>query len=138
MVFKTDGPLSGISGTNIYAEGGVLLMDLMKVLTDSQVKSELPAINVGDTVRVHVLIKEGTRERVQVFEGTIIARKHGGIRETITVRRVSYGVGVEKIFPLHSPHVSKIEIVRKGKVRRAKLYYLRDRLGKAARVKQDI
>lgn len=113
-------------------------MDLMKVLTDSQVKSELPAINVGDTVRVHVLIKEGTRERVQVFEGTIIARKHGGIRETITVRRVSYGVGVEKIFPLHSPHVSKIEIVRKGKVRRAKLYYLRDRLGKAARVKQDI
>lgn len=113
-------------------------MDLMKVLTDSQVKSELPAINVGDTVRVHVLIKEGTRERVQVFEGTVIARKHGGINETITVRRVSYGVGVEKIFPLHSPHVSKIEIVRKGKVRRAKLYYLRDRLGKAARVKQDI
>lgn len=138
MVFKTDGPLSGISGTNIYAEGGVLLMDLMKVLTDSQVKSELPAINVGDTVRVHVLIKEGTRERVQVFEGTVIARKHGGINETITVRRVSYGVGVEKIFPLHSPHVSKIETVRKGKVRRAKLYYLRYRLGKAARVKQDI
>ncbi|NLG53391.1 MAG: 50S ribosomal protein L19 [Clostridiales bacterium] len=113
-------------------------MDLMKVLTDSQVKSELPAINVGDTVRVHVLIKEGTRERVQVFEGTVIARKHGGINETITVRRVSYGVGVEKIFPLHSPHVSKIETVRKGKVRRAKLYYLRYRLGKAARVKQDI
>ena len=113
-------------------------MDLMNVLTASQVKSELPRISVGDTVRVHVLIKEGTRERVQIFEGTIIAKKHGGIQETITVRRVSYGVGVEKIFPIHSPHVAKIELVRKGKVRRAKLYYLRDRVGKAAKVKEDI
>lgn len=113
-------------------------MDLMNVLTRDQVKSELPRISVGDTVRVHILIKEGTRERVQIFEGTIIAKKHGGISETITVRRVSYGVGVEKVFPIHSPHVSKIELVRKGKVRRAKLYYLRGRVGKAAKVKQDI
>ena len=113
-------------------------MDLCKALTDSQIKKELPRINVGDTVRVHVLIKEGNRERIQVFEGTIIAKKHGGIQETMTVRRVSYGVGVEKVFPIHSPHVSKVELVRKGKVRRAKLYYLRDRVGKAAKVKEDI
>lgn len=113
-------------------------MDLCKVLTDSQVKKELPRISIGDTVRVHVLIKEGTRERIQVFEGTIIAKKHGGIQETMTVRRVSYGVGVEKVFPIHSPHVTKVELVRKGKVRRAKLYYLRDRVGKAAKVKEDI
>ena len=113
-------------------------MDLCKALTDSQVKKELPRISVGDTVRVHVLIKEGNRERIQVFEGTIIAKKHGGIQETMTVRRVSYGVGVEKVFPIHSPHVSKVELVRKGKVRRAKLYYLRDRVGKAAKVKEDI
>ena len=113
-------------------------MDLCKVLTDSQVKKELPRISIGDTVRVHVLIKEGTRERIQGFEGTIIAKKHGGIQETMTVRRVSYGVGVEKVFPIHSPHVTKVELVRKGKVRRAKLYYLRDRVGKAAKVKEDI
>ena len=113
-------------------------MDLCKVLTDSQVKKELPRISIGDTVRVHVLIKEGTRERIQVFEGTIIAKKHGGIQETMAVRRVSYGVGVEKVFPIHSPHVTKVELVRKGKVRRAKLYYLRDRVGKAAKVKEDI
>jgi len=113
-------------------------MDLCKALTDSQIKKELPRISVGDTVRVHVMIKEGNRERIQVFEGTIIAKKHGGIQETMTVRRVSYGVGVEKVFPIHSPHVSKVELVRKGKVRRAKLYYLRDRVGKAAKVKEDI
>ncbi len=113
-------------------------MDLCKALTDSQIKKELPRISVGDTVRVHVLIKEGNRERIQVFEGTIIAKKHGGIQETMTVRRVSYGVGVEKVFPIHSPHVSKVELVRKGKVRRAKLYYLRNRVGKAAKVKEDI
>lgn len=113
-------------------------MDLCKVLTDSQVKKELPRISIGDTVRVHVLIKEGTRERIQVFEGTIIAKKHGGIQETMTVRRVSYGVGVEKVFPIHSPHVTKVELVRKGKVRRAKLYYLRDRVGKAAKVKEKL
>ena len=113
-------------------------MDLLNVLTNAQLKSEPPVANIGDTVRVHVLIKEGPRERIQVFEGTIIAKKHGGIQETITVRRMSFGVGVEKVFPIHSPHVAKIEIVRKGKVRRAKLYYLRDRVGKAAKVKEDI
>ena len=113
-------------------------MDLMKALTSQYMKEELPQMNVGDTVRVHVKIKEGTRERVQVFEGTIIARKHGGIGETITVRRLSYGVGCEKVFPVHSPNIVKVETVRRGKVRRAKLYYLRNRLGKAAKVKERV
>ncbi|MBC2870596.1 50S ribosomal protein L19 [Acetanaerobacterium sp. MSJ-12] len=113
-------------------------MDAMKLMTDSMLKSELPEINIGDTVRVHVLIKEGQRERIQVFEGTVIARKHGGINETFTVRRVSYGVGVERVFPVHSPKVEKVEIVRRGKVRRSKLYYLRDRVGKAAKVKEQL
>ena len=101
-------------------------MDLMKALTSQYMKEELPQMNVGDTVRVHVKIKEGARERVQVFEGTIIARKHGGIEESITVRRLSYGVGFrEKVFPVHSPSIVKVETVCRGKVRRAKLYYLR-------------
>ena len=113
-------------------------MDLMKALTSQYMKEELPQMNVGDTVRVHVKIKEGTRERVQVFEGTIIARKHGGIEESITVRRLSYGVGCEKVFPVHSPNIVKVETVRRGKVRRAKLYYLRSRLGKAAKVKERV
>ncbi len=113
-------------------------MDLMKALTSQYMKEELPQMNVGDTVRVHVKIKEGARERVQVFEGTIIARKHGGIEESITVRRLSYGVGCEKVFPVHSPNIVKVETVRRGKVRRAKLYYLRDRLGKAAKVKERV
>ena len=113
-------------------------MDLMKALTSQYMKEELPQMNVGDTVRVHVKIKEGTRERVQVFEGTIIARKHGGIEESITVRRLSYGVGCEKVFPVHSPNIVKVETVRRGKVRRAKLYYLRNRLGKAAKVKERV
>jgi large subunit ribosomal protein L19 len=113
-------------------------MDLIRVLTESQMKAEPPVANVGDTVRVHVKVKEGSRERIQVFEGTVIAKKHGGIHQTITVRRVSYGVGVEKIFPLHSPSIEKIETVRRGKVRRAKLYYLRDRVGKKAKVKERI
>ena len=113
-------------------------MDLMKALTSQYMKEELPQMNVGDTVRVHVKIKEGTRERVQVFEGTIIARKHGGIEESITVRRMSYGVGCEKVFPVHSPNIVKVETVRRGKVRRAKLYYLRSRLGKAAKVKERV
>ncbi len=113
-------------------------MDLVKALNSQYMKEELPAVQVGDTVRVHVLIKEGSRERVQVFEGTVIAKKHGGISEAITVRRVSYGVGCEKVFPLHAPHIVKIETVRKGKVRRAKLYYLRDRFGKAAKVKEKV
>ena len=113
-------------------------MDLMKALTSQYMKEELPQMNVGDTVRVHVKIKEGARERVQVFEGTIIARKHGGIEESITVRRLSYGVGCEKVFPVHSPRIVKVETVRRGKVRRAKLYYLRNRLGKAAKVKEKV
>ena len=113
-------------------------MDLMKALTSQYMKEELPEMNVGDTVRVHVKIKEGARERIQVFEGTIIARKHGGIHESITVRRLSYSVGCEKVFPVHSPSIVKVETVRHGKVRRAKLYYLRDRLGKAAKVKEKV
>ena len=113
-------------------------MDLMKALTSQYMKEELPQMNVGDTVRVHVKIKEGARERVQAFEGTIIARKHGGIEESITVRRLSYGVGCEKVFPVHSPNIVKVETIRRGKVRRAKLYYLRSRLGKAAKVKERV
>ena len=113
-------------------------MDLMKALTSQYMKSELPEMNIGDTVRVHVKIKEGSRERIQVFEGTIIAKKHGGIEETITVRRISYGVGCEKVFPVHSPSIVSVETVRRGKVRRAKLYYLRDRMGKAAKVKERL
>ena len=112
-------------------------MDLIKALTQDQLK-EIPAFAIGDTLRIHVKIKEGTRERIQNFEGTLIARKHGGISETITLRRVSYGIGVEKTFPLHSPNIAKIEVVRRGRVRRAKLYYLRGRVGKAAKVKQNI
>lgn len=113
-------------------------MDALKLMTESCLKKEMPEICIGDTVKVHVLIKEGNRERIQVFEGTVIARKHGGVNETFTVRRVSYGVGVERVFPIHSPKVDKVEVVRKGRVRRSKLYYLRDRAGKAAKVKSQI
>ena len=113
-------------------------MDLIKMLDQQNMKPELPEMNVGDTVRVHVKIKEGSRERIQVFEGTIIAKKHGGVEQTITVRCLSYGVGVEKVFPVHSPNIVNVETVRHGKVRRAKLYYLRDRVGKAAKVKEKI
>ena len=113
-------------------------MDLVKVLAEQQIKSDLPELKVGDTVKVHQKIKEGNRERIQVFEGTIIARKHGGIGETITVRRISHGVGCEKVFPVHSPRIADVETVRKGKVRRAKLYYLRERTGKAAKVKERV
>ena len=113
-------------------------MDLMKALTSQYMKQDVPEFRVGDTVKVHVKIKEGSRERIQVFEGIVIARKHGGINESITVRRVSYGVGCEKVFPIHAPNVALIEVVRKGKVRRAKLYYLRDRFGKAAKVKEKL
>ena len=113
-------------------------MDLIKAFTNEQLKKELPVVNVGDTVRVHNKIKEGTRERVQLFEGTVIAKHGGGISETFTVRRVAYGVGVEKTFPIHSPNVEKVDVIRRGKVRRAKLYYLRDRVGKASKVKERI
>lgn len=111
-------------------------MDLLKAMTNEQLKTEVPAFNVGDTVKVHNLVKEGTKERIQIFEGTVIAKHGGGISETFTVRRVTYGCGVEKTFPLHSPHVAKVEVTREGKVRRAKLYYLRDRVGKASKVKE--
>ena len=113
-------------------------MDLIQAFSEKYQKAEPPVASVGDTVRVHIRVKEGNRERIQVFEGTVIAKKHGGIGETVTVRRLSYGVGVEKVFPLHAPTVEKIEVVRKGKVRRAKLYYLRDRVGKAAKVKESL
>ena len=109
-------------------------MDLMQAFTQKHLKAEPPVVEVGDTVRVHIKVKEGNRERIQVFEGTVIAKKHGGIEETITVRRISYGVGVEKVFPIHAPTIEKIETVRHGKVRRAKLYYLRALRGKAARI----
>jgi len=114
------------------------MTDYIRLIEQEQLRTDLPNISIGDFVRVHLKVKEGTRERIQVFEGTIIARKSGGIRETITVRRLSYGVGVERVLPLHSPKISKIEIVRRGKIRRAKLYYLRDRVGKAARVKERL
>ena len=113
-------------------------MDLMQAFTEKYKKAEPPVVAVGDTVRVHLKVKEGNRERIQVFEGTVIAKKHGGIEETFTVRRVSYGVGVEKVFPVHAPSIEKIEVVRHGKVRRAKLYYLRSRVGKAAKVKEAL
>ena len=113
-------------------------MDLVKALSDQYLKPELPVMNVGDTVRVTVRVKEGSRERNQAFEGTIIAKKHGGIDETITVRRISYNVGCEKVFPVHSPTIVTVETVRRGKVRRAKLYYLRDKVGKKAKVKERI
>ena len=113
-------------------------MDLIKALNKEQLEKEVPQVQVGDTVRVHVKVKEGARERIQVFEGTVIAKKHGGIEETITVRRISYGVGCEKVFPLHAPNVVDVECVRHGKVRRAKLYYLRGRFGKAAKIKENV
>jgi large subunit ribosomal protein L19 len=113
-------------------------MDIITNLTKDQIRTDLPAFNVGDTVKIHVKIKEGSRERIQMFEGTVIAKKHGGINETFTVRRISYGVGVERTFPVNSPKIANIEVTRRGKVRRAKLYYLRDRVGKATRVKERI
>lgn len=113
-------------------------MDAVKNLTAGQLKEDAPVIKIGTTVRVHVKIREGERERIQVFEGTVIAKNNSGIAETFTVRRVSYGVGVERVFPVHSPNVAKVETVRNGRIRRAKLYYLRDRVGKAAKVKESV
>ncbi|MCT4594959.1 MAG: 50S ribosomal protein L19 [Anaeromicrobium sp.] len=111
-------------------------MDMIRLIEQENLKKEIPAFNVGDTVKVHLKIKEGNRERVQVFEGYVIKRQNGGIRETFTVRRISYGVGVERTLPVHSPKIEKIEVVRKGRVRRAKLFYLRDRVGKAAKIRE--
>ena len=113
-------------------------MDAIKELTADMLKKDVPEILIGSTVKVHVRIKEGEKERIQIFEGTVIAKNNSGIAETFTVRRVAYGVGVERVFPVHSPNVVKVETVRKGRVRRAKLYYLRDRVGKAAKVKENI
>ncbi len=113
-------------------------MNILDQITQDQIRTDLPQLNIGDTVRVYVKVKEGNRERVQMFEGTIIKKNHGGIRETFTVRRISYGVGVERTFPVNSPNIDRIEVSRRGKVRRAKLYYLRDRVGKAAKVKERI
>lgn len=113
-------------------------MDKIQAFVSEQIKENPPAIQVGSTVKVHNRIKEGARERIQIFEGTVIAKNGGGISETFTVRRVAYGCGVEKTFPLHSPNVVKVELVRTGKVRRAKLYYIRDRVGKSAKVKEKI
>ncbi len=114
-------------------------MDALKLIAQDSMKKDLPVLNIGDIVKVHVRIKEGDKpSRIQIFEGTIIAKKHGGISETFTVRRVAHGCGIERVFPVHSPAVEKVEIVRSGKVRRAKLYYLRDRVGKAAKVKEAI
>ncbi|MDF2672787.1 MAG: ribosomal protein [Clostridiales bacterium] len=113
-------------------------MEIIRAIEAEQLKKEVPQFRIGDTVKVHIRIKEGTRERIQIFEGIVLKRQNGGIRETFTVRRVAYGVGVEKTFPVHSPVVEKVEVVRRGKVRRAKLFYLRERVGKAAKVKELI
>ena len=111
-------------------------MDALKLMSESCLKKDIPVVNVGDTVRVQVRIQEGNRERLQAFEGVVIARRNGSVRETFTVRRLSHGCGVERVFPIHSPKVASVELVRKGRVRRGKLYYLRGRVGKAAKVKE--
>jgi len=111
-------------------------MDLMREVTQEYLRSDIPEFRSGDTVKVHVRLKEGEKERIQIFEGLVIARKHGGISETFTVRKMSSGIGVERVFPLHTPTVAKIEVIRHGRVRRAKLYYIRNRRGKAARIKE--
>ena len=113
-------------------------MDAIKELTQGCLKNDVPELLIGSTVKVHVRIKEGEKERIQIFEGIVIAKKHGGVSETFTVRKTAYGVGVERVFPINSPFVEKVEIVRHGRVRRAKLFYLRDRVGKAAKVKEKI
>ena len=123
-------------GKNIL-KGKDVKMDILQQITQEQIRKDLPEIAIGDTLRVYVKVKEGSRERVQMFEGTVIKKNHGGIQETFTVRRLSYGVGVERTFPVNSPKIDRIEVVRHGKVRRAKLYYLRDRVGKAAKVKMQ-
>ena len=112
------------------------MSEIIRSIEQAQLRTDLPAFNVGDTLRVFVKVVEGSRERLQAFEGTVIAKRNGSRRETFTVRRVSYGIGVERTFPLHSPRVDHIEVIRRGKVRRAKLYYLRDLQGKAAKIKE--
>lgn len=114
---------------------GGIPMDILTAITNEYKKTDIPAFNVGDTVKVHVKIKEGSRERIQIFEGFVLKKQNGGVSETFTVRRIASGVGVEKTFPLHSPKIDKIEVVRRGSVRRAKLNYMRERTGKAAKIK---
>lgn len=116
----------------------VVIMNIIEAIEKDYMKKEVPAFNVGDSVKVYVKVVEGTRERLQAFEGIVIAKKNGGVRETFTVRRVSFGVGIERSFPIHSPRIDRIEVVRKGKVRRAKLYYLRNLSGKAAKITEKI
>ena len=113
-------------------------MDALKLIAADSLKENKPVIAIGDTVRVDVKIREGDRERIQAFEGTVIAKRGSGVTETFTVRRVSYGVGVERVFPVHSPNVAEVKVIRHGKVRRSKLYYLRDRVGNAAKVKEQL
>ena len=110
-------------------------MDIMTAIAQEYLKSDIPKFNVGDTVKVHIKIKEGTRERIQIFEGFVLKKQNGGIQQTFTVRKIASGVGVEKTFPLHSPKIDKVEVVREGKIRRAKLNYMRQRTGKAAKIK---
>ena len=112
------------------------MLDIIKAIEAEQIRNDLPEFNVGDTVKVHIRISEGNKERIQIFEGTVLKRQNGGLRETFTVRRVASGVGVEKTFPVNAPVIEKVDVVRRGKVRRAKLYYLRDRVGKRAKIKE--
>jgi len=120
---------------NVYEGRRGITMDVMKVIAQEYMRNDIPKFNVGDTVRVHIKIKEGSRERIQVFEGFVLKRQNGGLGETFTVRRIASGVGVEKTFPLHSPRIDKIEVVRTGEIKRAKLNYMRERTGKAAKIK---
>lgn len=134
---KKDGPLvPKLSIKNVENIRRHTMNDIIKAIEAEQLKAEVPQFNVGDTVRVHAMIKEGNRERIQVFEGTVLKKQGGSTRATFTVRKSSNGIGVEKTWPLHSPHVVKVDVIRRGKVRRAKLNYLRDRVGKAAKVKE--
>jgi len=119
-----------------YQQKEGIRMDMITLVEQQQMKKDIPDFRPGDTVSVHTKVVEGSRERIQVFEGTVIARKGSGLKETFTVRKISYGVGVERVFPVHSPRIDKIEVVKKGKVRRAKLYYMRKLRGKAARIKE--
>jgi large subunit ribosomal protein L19 len=121
---------------NVYDGRRDIAMDLVKVIESEQLRKDIPDFNVGDTVKVYVKVVEGNRERVQLYEGVVMKRQGGGLSETFTVRRISYGIGVERTFPLHSPRLDKIEVVRRGKIRRAKLNYLRGRVGKAAKIKE--
>ena len=137
VVKKIDGPLVRMRIKNIQViQGGHTMNDIIKNIEAEQLKENAPEFHVGDTVKVYGKIKEGNRERIQVFEGTVLKKQGGSTRATFTVRKTSNGVGVEKTWPLHSPNVEKVEVVRRGKVRRAKLNYLRDRVGKRAKVKE--